>query len=113
MKHTIIKYGALNASLTALYIILIASFLSHTAELFGKEETKTVLIPIMMLSLLVFSAALTSSLVFGRSVLWYWDGKKKEAVYLLAYTLAFLLLFAVIVLVVLYYHNLGLAYPVR
>ena len=111
MKRTILKYGALNASLTALYIILIALFLSRTSELFGREEVKTVLIPIMMLSLFVFSAALTSSLVFGRPVLWYIEGKKKEAVYLLAYTLAFLLLFAVIVVVVLYYHNL--VYVVR
>jgi hypothetical protein len=42
----------------------------------------------LMLSLLVFSAALVGSLIFGRPILWYLDNKKKEAVLLLAYTLA-------------------------
>jgi len=86
MKN-IFKNAVLGAGATALYIILIANFLSRAQNIFGKEESKTVLIPIMMLSLLVFSVALVGTLIFGRPIFWYLDGSKKEAVTLLAYTL--------------------------
>ncbi|MBI2039411.1 MAG: hypothetical protein HYT22_04040 [Candidatus Niyogibacteria bacterium] len=87
----IIKTAGIDAALTALYIILVALFMSNTAKLFeGAEDI--VIIPIAMLSLLVFSVALVGSLIFGRPILWYLDGKKREAIALLAYTLGFFLL---------------------
>lgn len=46
----------------------------------------------MILLLFVFSAALTSMLIFGRPVLWYLDGKKKEAISLLTHTLVIFLI---------------------
>jgi len=48
--------------------------------------------------LFVFSAALTGLLVFGRPVLWYFDGRKKEALSLLAHTLAIFLVITIIAL---------------
>ncbi len=103
MKNKIIKYAAINALLTTLYIAAIASFLFYGPKFFGPGGTKdTVLVPIMMLSLLVFSAALVGSLIFGRPALWYLDGKKTEAVSLLAWTLGIFLIITVIALFALY-----------
>ncbi|MBI2099842.1 MAG: hypothetical protein HYT48_00700 [Candidatus Vogelbacteria bacterium] len=102
VKNEIIKPALINAALTALYIVLIASFLFYAPDFVGKKQPDTVLMPIVMLSLFVFSAALTGFLMLGRPVLWYWDGKKKEAVSLLAYTLGIFLVFTVIVLLALY-----------
>ncbi len=50
-------------------------------------QAQTVFVPIFVLMLLVFSAALTGALIFGRPVLWFLEGKKKDALLLLAYTL--------------------------
>ena len=96
-KNEIVKYAVINSLGTALYIILIASFIYLGGEgAFGDDET--ILIPITMLMLLVFSAAITGGLIFGRPVMWYLDGKKKEALSLLFYTLGVFLLLIIIVL---------------
>lgn len=63
----------------------------YTPHIFAKAEN-TVLIPMAMILLLVVSASVTGSLVIGRPVLWYLDGKKKEAVSLLITTVGFLAL---------------------
>jgi len=95
MKNDIIKHAFINASLTALYIIGISSFLFYVSRFF--DSPNTVLIPIMMLSLFVFSAALTGSLIFGRPILWYLEGKKEEAVFLLIYTLGIFLVITLLI----------------
>ncbi|MBI5045747.1 MAG: hypothetical protein HZC14_01935 [Candidatus Niyogibacteria bacterium] len=58
-----------------------------------------------MLSLLVFSAALVGILIFGRPLLWYLDGKKQDAVYLLACTLAIFLAITIIALLAMFFLN--------
>ena len=88
MKNNIVKYGGWNALGTGVYIVLVATFLSYAQDIFGSDEPKSVLVPIMMLSLLVFSVATVALLLFGRPILWYWDGKKPEAVSLIAHTMA-------------------------
>ena len=95
MKNDIIKHAFINASLTVLYIIGISSFLFYVSRFF--DSPNTVLIPIMMLSLFVFSAALTGSLIFGRPILWYLEGKKEEAVFLLIYTLGIFLVITLLI----------------
>lgn len=55
--------------------------------MFFGDKPDTVFAPIMALMLFVLSAAVTASLVLGRPILWYIDGKKKEAVQLLFSTL--------------------------
>ena len=103
MKNNIIKIAVLNALLTALYVAAIASFLFYAPKILGLNKPDTVLVPIVMLSLFVFSAALTGMLIFGRPALWYVDGKKKEAISLLAYTLGIFLVITIIALLVLYF----------
>ena len=87
----------MNAAGAALYIIAVATFLSHAEKIFGPDTAeKTPLIPMFMLSLLVVSAAITGFAVFGKPAMWYLDGKKKEAVSLLAATLGFLAVITVV-----------------
>lgn len=97
MKTPILKFAGLNALGTALYIGLITSVLFGTSQFFESKNTEdTVLVPIAMLLLFVLSAAITGSLVVGRPVLWYLDGKKKEAVSLFMATLGFLFLITIL-----------------
>jgi hypothetical protein len=98
MKKDIFKYALINSLLTVFYIGLVASFLFYGPRYFvfaGKPDT--VFAPIMMLMLFVFSAAITSALVLGRPVLWYMDGRKKEAVSLFFATLS--IFFAVMIFI--------------
>lgn len=90
-----------NSLATALYIVLIVSGISNMKYL--EVEEPNFIIPIFMLMLFVFSAALTGTLVFGKPVLLYLEGKKKEAISLLIYTLGtffILMLLALAILIV-------------
>ncbi|MFA6917864.1 MAG: hypothetical protein WC285_03455 [Candidatus Gracilibacteria bacterium] len=95
---TILKSAIINSTATALYIILVASFLFHVEDV--KLEEPSVLIPIFMLMLFVFSAALTGTLILGKPILLYLEGKKKESVSLLAYTLGIFFLTILLVFAV-------------
>lgn len=90
MKNPVLKYAALNSVGTALYIALIVCFFTMAPYILGENVEDTFLIPVAMLLLFVLSASVTGSLVLGRPILWYLDGKKKEAVSLLVATLGFL-----------------------
>ena len=96
-KKGIIKYAFLNALGTAGYIAAVASFIYFLGRFFGETEPKSVFAPIAILMLFVFSAAFTGSLVFGRPIIWYLNGEKKEAISLLACTLGILLVIIVVV----------------
>ena len=86
----VIKYAVMNSLGTAAYIVLVVSLIFFFGSNFP-EDGKTIFAPIAMLMLFVFSATFTSTLVFGRPVIWYLDGKKKEAFSLFLYTLGIFL----------------------
>jgi len=94
MEKTI-KRACINSLGTALYIILVVSFI-FSLQAFSSKPEKTILIPIAMLLLFVCSAAITGFLVFGKPIMLYIDGKKREAVSLLGYTLGILVLITLI-----------------
>jgi hypothetical protein len=94
--NPILKTAFIHATATALYVATLVSCIFYAPK--TPDQSFAILMPIIMLLLFVFSAAVTSSLVFGRPLLWYLDGKKKEALTLLGYTL--LVLFVIIVLAV-------------
>lgn len=100
MNKTIIKSAFINAIATAVYIIAVASFMYYgqTAS-FGNKNI--ILMPIAMLMLFVFSAAFTAILIFGRPVMLYLDGKKNDALLLLACTLGIFLLITILVFFIL------------
>ncbi len=92
MKNKILGLAGLHALGTAIYVGLVASLLFYSPNIFASSPKETVLIPIAMLMLFVVSALITGSLVLGRPIMWYLDGKKKEAVSLLMTTAGFLII---------------------
>jgi len=87
--NKILKLAIINSIATAAYIILVACFM-YFGTMVKLGRVNTILAPIALLMLFVFSAALTGFLIFGKPALMYIDGKKKEAVALLGYTLIIL-----------------------
>ena len=77
-----------NAAFTALYIIVVASFMNYGSQI-KLGRVNTVLAPIALLMLLVTSASITGYLIFGKPVQLYIDTKKKEAISLLTHTLIY------------------------
>ena len=101
----IIKRAFIDSFGTALYIILVVLFI-FSLQIFS-EKKDIIIIPIAMLLLFVSSAAITGFLVFGKPVMLYIDGKKKEAVSLLGYTLGILFLITLVAFIFLIaYYNL-------
>jgi hypothetical protein len=96
----ILRYAFIDSIATALYVILVGSFL-YVLSTNTITMAKSVIIPIAMLMLLVFSVAIVGSFLFGRPAVWYVDGKKKEAVILLAYTLGIFLIITLAVFLLL------------
>ena len=97
--ENVIKYATINSLGTALYIIFVISSIHFLSQYFG--EIESIIVPILMLMLFVFSAAFTGTLVFGRPIIWYLDGRKKEALALLFYTLVIFMLLTVVAFLVL------------
>jgi hypothetical protein len=91
------KNPYLNALLAGAYIVAIVLVVSTFADNPSLENSKYVLlIPMTMLSLFVFSAALMGFLFLSRPLALYLDNKKHEAVVFFAKTLG---TFAVCVLI--------------
>ncbi len=93
-KKIILRYASLEVLAAVLYVLFISVFFSQAEKIFGPEDT--MLSPVVFLLLLVFSVAMMAMTIFGRSIMWYIDGQKKEAVKLLFYKLAYLFIFIVL-----------------
>lgn len=96
MKKEIIKYSLCNAITGALYVALVATFIANGDVLFGKMNGSFAAMGFLML--FVLSAAIMGMLIFGRPLMWYLDGKKKESVLLSLYTIGFLAIITFVVL---------------
>ena len=94
-----LRYATINSFSTAVYIIIVVSLLHYFGTNF--ETSKTIIGPISALMLFVFSAAFTGMLVFGRPIMWYLDGKKKEALSLIFYTLGIFLVIMIFTFILL------------
>lgn len=99
--NKIVKNALLDALGTFVYVVLVASLMSYLQANYQDMNDIVLITPIAMLMLFVFSAALTGFLVFGRPILMYLDGKKKDALSLLFWTLVFLFAITFIVFFVL------------
>jgi len=97
----ITKYALINALSVCLYIFAVVSLINYLAHGPLQQEPDSILMPILVLMLLVISAATTGFLVFGRPIMWYIDGKKKEALTLLISTIGIIFLVMIVVLSVL------------
>ncbi len=76
----------INALLGLLYIVLVVAALSYAPLVFVETE-KSILIPIAMLSLFVFSAACMGYIFLSKPLQLFLDGQKKEAIELFIKTL--------------------------
>ena len=99
---SIIKRAFIDSFVMALYVIIVVSFLLSLQAFSQKPDN--VLIPVAMLLLFLCSATITGSLVFGKPVMLYIDGKKKDAVKLLGYTIGLLVLITVVVFACMIYY---------
>jgi hypothetical protein len=89
-----------NTLLAALYILLVSLFMGNGAKLFGPD---TLLTPFVILLLFSLSAAVVGSLVLGKSILLFLDGKKKESVLAAGYSIGWLAVYTVIGMLVLFF----------
>jgi len=85
--------GLLHAIGVAIYVAIVAMFMQSAPRLFGHGHT--LMGPIAFLLLFVISAAITGTLVLGRPILAYLDGRKSDAIALFLATLAWLVLILV------------------
>lgn len=98
MEHKkLIWGGLLNALGITIYIALVTTVMRHGDRIFG--PMKNFWGPIVFLLLFVLSAAITGSLALGRPILLYLDGQKQAGVRLFLYTLGWLAVFVVGILI--------------
>ena len=76
----------INALLAALYIVFVVLLITY-GPAYVRDKPDTILAPMAMLSLLVFSVALMGYLFFLQPVQMFLDGQKHEAVELFTKTL--------------------------
>ena len=91
-----LRAAAVDAVGAAAYVALVASLMYNAPRFVG--QGRSVLVPIALLLLFVFSAAFTGTMVIGRPALWYLDGRKGDAVSLFVATMAILLGLTVVAL---------------
>jgi hypothetical protein len=97
-KKEIIMWSFINSVGVLVYVALVATIIQNGEKIFGKM--KNFAGPIAFLLLFVFSALVTGLLVLGRPVYLFLDGSKKEAVKMLLYTVGWMFLIMVLVLVI-------------
>jgi hypothetical protein len=99
----LVLLSALNSLGVLAYISLVALFFRNAERIFGNKPDNF-LAPVIMLTLFVLSALITGSIVLGKPVMLYFDGKKKDSVKLLIYTI--ISLAVILALVILAYLGL-------
>jgi hypothetical protein len=87
-KKIIMRYALAEVLVAVLYVFLIGLFFRNADKIFAPEDS--MFSPVAFLLLLVFSVAMMGLTIFARSIMWYLDGQKKEAIKLLFYKLAYL-----------------------
>ena len=86
----------------ALYIALVATFMQNAEKIFDSaDKPDGVLAPISFLLVFVVSAATMGMLVFGKPLMLYLDGQKREGVMTAVCTIAQLAAYTVLLFVVL------------
>ncbi|MFA6105370.1 MAG: hypothetical protein WC725_02095 [Patescibacteria group bacterium] len=95
MDKKLLKLSFLQALGVVAYITLIATVMQNANRVIGPKDT--FLTPIAVLLLFVVSASITAGLTLGRSILWYLDGQKKDAVSLFFYVVGWLFISMVLV----------------
>lgn len=101
MNKKIFNYSLFNSLGIIIYIGLIAGFMQNAEKIFGKINN--FFGPFVFLLLFVISAATTGFLMFGRPIMLYLDGEKKDAVKMILSEFAWLFMFLLIALSAFYF----------
>ncbi len=99
MKNNLVVRALLHSLGVLVYTSLIAAFLFNGEKIFGKVNS--FLMPAAMLMLLVISAAITGALVLGKPILLYLDNQKSDALKLFFWTLGWLAVITITILIIL------------
>jgi hypothetical protein len=91
----ILKYAVLHVLGVVLYIAAVAFLMRNAERLFGSNDS--MLSAMAVLLTFVVSAAVMGMLVFGRPLVWYLDGAKKDGIMLACATISALVLAAAII----------------
>lgn len=82
------------------YITLVALFFRTMEKYFsGQPDPPAPFGMVIILTLLVISAAVSGALILGKPILLYLEGKKKEAIQLFGLTLGWMVIFLVVLLI--------------
>lgn len=100
MPKKLIRQAFLLALGEGIYISLVALLLFSVEKLFGSKPDPVIIAPIAFLLLFVISASISGALILGKPLMLYLDGKKKEALQLFGFTLAWLLLFLIVAFII-------------
>jgi hypothetical protein len=99
MKNNNVVHSLGHAALVLIYVSAVSLVMSHGSTWFGQKDTAFT--PVAVLMLFVLSAAVTGTLVLGRPILLYLDGKKTEALKFFGFTVAWLFVLTIMVFAVL------------
>jgi len=92
-------WGLVHAALTLVYVAIVGLIMMNGDRLFG--QMNNVIGPVGFLLLFTLSALIVGSLVLGKPVLLYLDGKKKEGLTLFFTTAGFLTIFTLVAFIIL------------
>ena len=91
--------AAKSAVVSVAYVAAVAFLFSNAPKIFaGHDPGPGFLAPLSFLLLFVLSTAVMGLLIFGTPLMWYIDGKKREAVSLLVWTVGFLALETIVLI---------------
>jgi len=90
------KMASLNSLGVLVYVAIVATIMNHAEAIFGKVDGAVGVTGFLLLFTL--SVGVVGSLIIGRPIMLYLDGKKKEAVGLLLATLGCLAILTVLLL---------------
>ena len=99
LDKNIAKQSLTYAAGAVLYVAAVATIMQNVQRILGPgPDDKNVFAPMLFLLLLVVSAATMGMLIFGKPVMLYLDGKKREAVTMVTYTIGSLAAFIVLLM---------------
>jgi len=96
MNKNLIKQAFVLALGEGVYISLVATLMTVIEKFFGGKPDPAIIAPIAFLLLFVTSVAVSGALIFEKPVMLYIDGKKKDALQLFGFILAWMVLFLII-----------------
>lgn len=100
MNKKLLQVTFRNTALAAIYIFLVSQIMQNGSKLFGNDNNAFA--PFAILLLFSLSAAVVGSLVLGQSVFLFFDGKKKDSITAAFYSIFWLAIYTIIVLLTLF-----------